>query len=191
MKWTFPNLRLFLALAVVTGGLYPLAVTLVSLVLFPHQAHGSLIRNERGEIIASELIAQPFTSAGYFWPRPSAGDYATMPSGASNLSWTSGELVRTVAERKAALLKAHNLPEETPVPADMLFASGSGLESFISPAAAEFQVNRVAAARGAAPEKIRELVAEHFIPGGILGENVINVMTLNAALDTLLPVQGR
>ena len=105
MKWTFPNLRLFLALAVVTGGIYPLAVTLVSLILFPHQAHGSLIRNERGEVIASELIAQPFTSARYFWPRPSAGDYATMPSGASNLSWTSGELVRTVAERKAALLK--------------------------------------------------------------------------------------
>ena len=137
MKWTFPNLRLFLALAVVTGGIYPLAVTLVSLILFPHQAHGSLIRNERGEVIASELIAQPFTSARYFWPRPSAGDYATMPSGASNLSWTSGELVRTVAERKAALLKAHNLPQETPVPADLLFASGSGLESCISPEAAE------------------------------------------------------
>lgn len=185
MKWTFPNLRLFLALAVITGGIYPLAVTLVSLVLFPHQAHGSLIRNERGEVIASELIAQPFTSARYFWPRPSAGDYATMPSGASNLSWTSGELVKTVAERRAALLKAHNLPEETPVPADMLFASGSGLESFISPEAAEFQLNRVAAARGLPPEKIRKLVAEHFVRGGILGENVINVMTLNAALDTL------
>ena len=149
MKWTFPNLRLFLALAVVTGGIYPLAVTLVSLILFPHQAHGSLIRNERGEVIASELIAQPFTSARYFWPRPSAGDYATMPSGASNLSWTSGELVRTVAERKAALLKAHNLPQETPVPADLLFASGSGLESCISPEAAEFQAARVAAAQPA------------------------------------------
>lgn len=185
MKWTFPNLRLFLALAVVTGGIYPLAVTLASLVLFPHQAHGSLIRNERGEVIASELIAQPFISARYFWPRPSAGDYATMPSGASNLSWTSGELVRTVAERKAHLLKAHNLPEETPVPADLLFASGSGLESFISPEAAEFQVARVAAARGLPPEKIRELVAGHFKNGGILGENVVNVMTLNAALDKL------
>ena len=187
MKWTFPNLRLFLALAVVTGGIYPLAVTLVSLILFPHPAHGSLIRNERGEVIASELIAQPFTSARYFWPRPSAGDYATMPSGASNLSWTSGELVRTVAERKAALLKAHNLPQETPVPADLLFASGSGLESCISPEAAEFQAARVAAARKLPLEKVRRLVAEHLIPGGILGENVINVMTLNAALDTLPP----
>lgn len=133
---------------------------------------------------------QSFTSARYFWPRLSAGDYAAMPSGASNLSWTSGELVRTVAERKAALLKAHNLLEETPVPADMLFASGSGLESFISPEAAEFQLNRVASARGVPPEKIRELVAEHFVPGSILGENVINVMTLNAALDTLPPVSG-
>mgnify|MGYP004566023381 CR=1 FL=1 len=185
MKWTFPNLRLFLALAVITGGIYPMAVTLVSLVVFPHQAHGSLIRNEQGEVIASELIAQPFTSAKYFWPRPSAGDYAAMPSGAGNLSWTSGELVETVAERKAALLKAHGLPQETPVPADMLFASGSGLEPFISPEAAEFQVNRVAAARGLVPEKIRELVAEHFIHGGILGENVVNVMILNAALDRL------
>lgn len=183
MKWTFPNLRLFLALAVITGGIYPVTVTLVSLALFPHQAHGSLIRNEKGEVIASELIAQPFTSAKYFWPRPSAGDYATMPSGASNLSWTSGELVRTVAERRAALLKAHRLPQETPVPADLLFASGSGLESFISPEAAEFQIARVAAARGLSPEKVRGLVAEHFVRGGIFGENVVNVMTLNAALD--------
>ena len=190
MKWTFPNLRLFLFLAVITGGIYPLAVTLISLIFFPHQAHGSLIRNERGEIIASELIAQPFTSAKYFWPRPSAGGYATMPSAASNLSWTSGKLVRVVAERKTALLKAHNLPETTPVPEDMLFASGSGLEPFISPEAAEFQLNRVAAARGVPLEKIRELVAEHFVRGGILGENVINVMTLNAALDTLFPMSG-
>lgn len=76
MKWTFPNLRLFLFLAVITGGIYPLAVTLVSLIFFPHQAHGSLIRNERGEIIASELVAQPFISAKYFWPRPSAGENA-------------------------------------------------------------------------------------------------------------------
>ncbi|WP_418684825.1 potassium-transporting ATPase subunit KdpC [Akkermansia sp.] len=190
MKWTFPNLRLFLSLAIITGGIYPLAVTLISLIFFPHQAHGSLIRNERGEIIASELIAQPFTSAKYFWPRPSAGGYATMPSAASNLSWTSGKLVRVVAERKTALLKAHNLPETTPVPEDMLFASGSGLEPFISPEAAEFQLNRVAAARGVPPEKIRELVAEHFVRGGILGENVINVMTLNAALDTLFPMSG-
>lgn len=190
MKWTFPNLRLFLSLAIITGGIYPLAVTLISLIFFPHQAHGSLIRNERGEIIASELIAQPFTSAKYFWPRPSAGGYATMPSAASNLSWTSGKLVRVVAERKTALLKAHNLPETTPVPEDMLFASGSGLEPFISPEAAEFQLNRVAAARGVPPEKIRELVAEHFVRGRILGENVINVMTLNAALDTLFPMSG-
>lgn len=190
MKWTFPNLRLFLSLAIITGGIYPLAVTLISLIFFPHQAHGSLIRNERGEIIASELIAQPFTSAKYFWPRPSAGGYATMPSAASNLSWTSGKLVRVVAERKTALLKAHNLPETTPVPEDMLFASGSGLEPFISPEAVEFQLNRVAAARGVPPEKIRELVAEHFVRGGILGENVINVMTLNAALDTLFPMSG-
>ena len=168
MKWTFPNLRLFLSLAVITGGIYPLVVTLVTLIFFPHQAHGSLIRNERGEIIASELVAQPFISAKYFWPRPSAGEYATMPSGASNLSWTSGKLVRT----------------------DMLFASVSGLEPFISPEAAEFQLNRVASTRGVPPEKIRKLVSEHFVRGGILGENVVNVMTLNAALDTLFPMSG-
>ncbi len=161
MKWTFPNLRLFLFLAVITGGIYPLAVTLVSLIFFPHQAHGSLIRNERGEIIASELVAQPFISAKYFWPRPSAGEYATMPSGASNLSWTSGKLVRTVAERRAALLKAHNL-----------------------------QLNRVASTRGVPPEKVRKLVSAHFVRGGILGENVVNMMTLNAALDTLFPMSG-
>ena len=98
--------------------------------------------------------------------------------------------VRTVAERRAALLKAHSLPEKTPVPADMLFASGSGLEPFISPEAAEFQLNRVASTRGVPPEKIRKLVSEHFVRGGILGENVVNVMTLNAALDTLFPMSG-
>ena len=111
-------------------------------------------------------------------------------SSGENLSWTSGKLVRTVAERRAALLKAHSLPEKTPVPADMLFASGSGLEPFISPEAAEFQLNRVASTRGVPPEKIRKLVSEHFVRGGILGENVVNVMTLNAALDTLFPMSG-
>ena len=95
-----------------------------------------------------------------------------------------------MAERRAALLKAHSLPEKTPVPADMLFASGSGLEPFISPEAAEFQLNRVASTRGVPPEKIRKLVSEHFVRGGILGENVVNVMTLNAALDTLFPMSG-
>ena len=113
-----------------------------------------------------------------------------MPSGASNLSWTSGKLVRTVAERRAALLKAHNLPEKPPVPADMLFATGSGLEPFISPEAPELQLNRVASTRGVPPEKVRKLVSAHFVRGGILGENVVNVMTLNAALDTLFPMSG-
>lgn len=185
MNMKFTNLRLFLALTVLTGGIYPAVVTLAGQALFPHQAHGSLIRNERDEVIGSELVAQPFTSVRYFWPRPSAGNYATMPSGASNLSWSSRELVKTVAERRNALLKAHGLPAEAAVPADLLFASGSGLEPFISPEAAEFQVARVAAARGVAPEKIRELVAGHSKNGGILGENVVNVMTLNAALDKL------
>lgn len=185
MKLAFPNLRIFLALAVITGGIYPLAVTLVGLAVFPHQAHGSLIRNEQGVVIGSELIAQPFTSAKYFWLRPSAGDYSTMPSGAGNLSWSSGELVKTVAERKAFLLKAHDLPESGTVPSDLLFASGSGLESCISPEAAEFQINRVAAARGLAPDQLRNLVSQHLLSGGILGNNVVNVMTLNAALDQL------
>lgn len=173
MKWTFPNLRLFLALAVVTGGIYPLAVTLVSLILFPHQAHGSLIRNERGEVIASELIAQPFTSARYFWPRPSAGDYATMPSGASNLSWTSGELVRTVAwSARRPLLKA-------PQPAAGNACSGrspvrfwkrSGILHF--PGSGGIPGGPRGGGRKLPLEKVRRLVAEHLIPGGILGENV-------------------
>lgn len=168
----------------------PLAVTLVSLIFFPHQAHGSLIRNERGGNYRFGACRTAFYLRQIFWPRPSAGEYATMPSGASNLSWTSGKLVRTVAERRAALLKAHNLPEKTPVPADMLFASGSGLEPFISPEAAELQLNRVASTRGVPPEKVRKLVSAHFVRGGILGENVVNVMTLNAALDTLFPMSG-
>lgn len=185
MNIAFSTLRIFLVLTVITGGIYPLVVTSVAEVCFPHQAHGSLMRDEQGAVIGSELIAQPFTAAKYFWTRPSAGDFATMPSGASNLSWTSGQLVEAVAERRTALLQAHGLPAGSSVPADLLFASGSGLESFISPAAAEFQVKRVAAARGLEPDQVRVLVNAHMAKGGILGDNVINVMTLNAALDKL------
>lgn len=186
MKLKFPNLRLFLVLAAVTGIAYPLAITGIGLVFFPHEARGSMIKAADGQPVGSELIVQPATAPGYFWPRPSAGDYATLPSGASNLGWSSGDLKKTVEERRRSLLKAHHLPDGTPVPSDLLFASGSGLDPHISPAAAEFQVKRVAEARRLTVDQVKELVKRNTTSGGLLGDNGVNVLTLNLALDQLL-----
>lgn len=185
MKNKFPNLRLFIALAVITGVAYPLFMTLVALVFFPHEAHGSHIKDKDGRVIGSELIAQPTSSPRYFWPRPSAGNYSTMPSGASNYGLTSAELKKVVEERRLALLKSHNLPDGTPIPSDMLFASGSGLDPHISPEAAEFQLARVADSRSLPQDKVKELVKKNTIPGGILGETRVKVLSLNVDLDNL------
>lgn len=185
MKMKLVNLRIFLTLSVITGCIYPLVITGIGLAFFPEKARGSLMRDEEGKIIGSELIAQPFQSNKYFWPRPSAGDYGTMPSGASNLSWTSRTLLETVEERRQQLLKSHGAPDGSDVPADLLFASGSGLESYITPEAAYFQAKRVARQRGLQHRQMMDLIRRHLIPGGILGNDVINIMTLNAELDRL------
>lgn len=167
-----------LALTVITGLAYPLAVTLVAKVAFPAEAEGSLVRvGGTGRVVGSRLVGQAFVGQRYFWGRPSAG-------GPTNLGPTNEALTRSVAERVASLRAAH--PDRTgPVPADLVTTSASGLDPHISPAAAEYQVARVARARGESEERVRALVASATIPRafGVLGEPVVDVLALNLALD--------
>lgn len=185
MKIRFINLRLVLVMTVLMGLGYPLVMTGIGLLVFPHQANGSLIHSEDGKLIGSELLAQPISSQGYFKPRPSAGDYATMPSGASNLSPVSKALYEKVSERKAQILKENGLPEGTVIPSDMLFASGSGLDPHISLEAAQLQAPRVARERNLPLEQVKSLIGKHINHGGMFGMDGVNVMTLNVALDKL------
>jgi K+-transporting ATPase ATPase C chain len=166
-------------------------ITLLAQLAFPNQANGSLILRD-GKILGSGLLAQQFTGSNYFWPRPSASTYGTGPaglvaSGGSNLGPTSGALQTNVQNNTAAFLSGNNLPTNTPVPADMVFASGSGLDPHISPAAARLQIARVAAARGISSDKLTALV-DNFKEGsqwGFLGEPRVNVLLLNVALDEM------
>jgi K+-transporting ATPase ATPase C chain len=180
----FQSLRLTLVFTVLTGLLYPLAVTGVAQLAFRDKANGSLIRRD-GKLIGSGLLAQPFTDARYFWPRPSACGYATAPSGASNLGPTSAALQSNVTANATVFRAAHQLAAGAPVPSDMVFTSGSGLDPHISPEAARLQISRVSAARGVSADAVQALV-EKFIEQpqfGFLGEPRVNVLRLNLALD--------
>ena len=184
MKLIIQSILLTIVFTVLTGVLYPLAITGIAQLAFRDKANGSLIERD-GKIIGSELLAQPFTGARYFWPRPSAGGYATVPSGASNLGPTSAALQSNVAARAAAIRAANELPADATVPADLLFTSGSGLDPHISPDAARLQVARVATARGVSEESIKALIERFIEPPqfGFLGEPRVNVLLLNLALD--------
>lgn len=183
-----PALMALLVFTLLTGLLYPLAVTLLAQAAFPEQARGSLIvRN--GRPIGSSLIGQSFDDPKYFWGRPSATGpfaYNAAASSGSNLGPTSKALHEAVRARIAALRRAD--PHATgPIPADLVTASASGLDPHISPAAAEFQVPRVARARGLSEDAVRGLV-RRFTEGrqfGILGESRVHVLLLNVALDDL------
>lgn len=181
-----PALMMLLVFTAITGVVYPLLVTGIAQVVFPHQANGSLIvRN--GRVVGSALIGQPFDEPKYFWSRPSGTSpfgYNAAASSGSNLSPTNPALVAAVQGRVDAL-RAADAGNTAPIPSDLVTASGSGLDPHISPAAALYQAPRVARERELPPDAVRELVSRHtegrFL--GLLGEPRVNVLVLNLALD--------
>jgi K+-transporting ATPase ATPase C chain len=183
-KITLQSVLQLVAWTIIAGIAYPLVMTGILQLAFPRQANGSLIYRD-GKLVGSALIAQQFQGDKYFWPRPSAGTYATVPSGASNLGPTSAQLQTNVAANLKALRSANHLPDDAPVPSDLVFTSASGVDPDISPEAARFQIARVAAARKRPAEEITALV-EKFVKGpqwGFLGQPRVNVLELNLALD--------
>jgi K+-transporting ATPase ATPase C chain len=193
MKEIGTQLRLSLVFVavftVLTGLIYPGAMTLVGQVLFPRQASGSLIA-VKGKTMGSELIGQPFDDAKYFWSRPSATSpqaYNASNSSGSNLGPTNQAQLDAVKGRIDALKKADPDMADAPAPMDLVTASGSGLDPHISPAAAEYQVSRVAKARNMAPAKVEELIAQNTQGRwlGFIGDPGVNVLKLNLALDSI------
>jgi K+-transporting ATPase ATPase C chain len=181
-----PTLVMFVTLTILTGGLYPLVVSGIAWTVFPSAAHGSLIEKD-GKILGSRLIGQSFDDERYFWSRPSStGQYPYNGgvSSGSNLGPTNPALLDAVKERIAALRAAH--PSQTgAVPIDLVTASASGLDPHISPLAAYYQVDRVAAARKLPVSRVQDLVRQHTEGRtlGLLGEPRVNVLLLNMALD--------
>lgn len=181
-----PALTLFIALSLVTGLAYPLLVTGIAQALFPQQANGSLVERH-GRVVGSALIGQQFSDAGHFWGRPSATaptPYNAANSAGSNLAPTAPALVDAVRARIAAL-RAADPGNTAPVPVDLVTASASGLDPHISRAAADFQVARVARARGLPLGRVQALVDQHTEGRwlGFIGEPRVNVLQLNLALD--------
>ncbi|MBN8536457.1 MAG: potassium-transporting ATPase subunit KdpC [Deltaproteobacteria bacterium] len=190
MKYVMPAIRFKLFMIVLLGFLYPFVMTGISQAIFQRQASGDFL-TRGGQVVGSRLIAQKFEKSEYFWSRPSAVDYNPLPSGGSNLGLASADLKKIVDERKTKLKAAH--PEQTVEPPhDLLFASGSGLDPHISPAAAQYQLQRVAKARNITNEKVQSLIeqASEGRQFGILGEARVNVLVLNMALDTAQGIES-
>jgi K+-transporting ATPase ATPase C chain len=176
--------------AVILCGVYPLVVFAAGQLLFSHQANGSLLMDKSNTVRGSALLAQNFTGAQYFHPRPSAAGangFDPTSSSGSNLGPTSSNLVANITANIATYRSDNGLATNAPVPADAVTASGSGLDPHISPANAELQIPRVAKARGISEEQIRKLVQRNTSGRdlGVFGEPRVNVMTLNFALDQL------
>lgn len=184
-----PAALMLLLLTLLTGVIYPLLVTVLSQALFAGQANGSLIKDSKGRNLGSELIGQRFGEPKYFWGRPSATapyGYNGAASGGSNLGPTNPALTDAVAARIQALKDA-DPGNKAAVPVDLVTASGSGLDPHISPAAAAYQIGRVAKARRMKADELRKLVAEHTETRQwqVFGEPRVNVLKLNLALDAV------
>jgi K+-transporting ATPase ATPase C chain len=181
------TLKLFAILMILVGVIYPVAVTALAQLFFPKEAGGSLIYDSGGNLTGSALIGQPFSDPKYFWSRPSAtSDYPYNPlaSGGSNLGPTNKDLIGQISNR-TGILKSSGI--QTPVPSDLVEASASGLDPHISIQSALVQIPRVARARALDEETVRKLVLEHVEERqfGFLGEQRINVLKLNLALDSM------
>jgi K+-transporting ATPase ATPase C chain len=175
-----------LAMVVITGIIYPLVVSAIGACIFPRKSQGSLIIKD-GKVLGSKLIGQPFQDPKYFWSRPSATSpvpYNAAASSGSNLGPTNPALIDSVQKRIAAL-KAADPRNQLPIPADLVTASASGLDAHISPEAAQYQVARVARARGLTDQQVQQMVDQHTQnrQWGFLGEPCVNVLTLNLTLD--------
>lgn len=189
-----PAIVMVIGLSLILGLAYPLAITGIAQVAFPDRADGSLITDSDGNIIGSKLIAQNFTEPQYFWPRPSAAGadgYDGASSGGSNLGPTSQKLRDTAIQRADAVRLANQLPDSAPVPAEAVTASASGLDPDISPENAYFQALRVARARGVSEDVILEFIDGHTEGRtlGVLGQERINVLEINMALDEEFPLE--
>ena len=188
MKNLLTAVLMTLVTTVLFGLAYPLAITGLAQVIFPENANGQLIRAADGTVIGSRLLGQPFVSPGYFRSRPSAANYDAAASSGSNLGPMNPKLLDRV-KADAAKLQAENPAK--PVPVDLVTTSGSGLDPQITPAAAEFQVPRVARERGMSAHELRQLVNQHTEQRqfGFLGEPRVNVIELNLALDAVHPLR--
>jgi len=186
LKTSLQSIRAVIVFTVITGIAYPLVVTGISQVVFRQQANGSLIERD-GKVLGSTLIGQPFSDPKYFWSRPSATSpqpYNGASSSGSNQGPTNPALKEAVEGRVKALRDAGG-DASKPVPVDLVTASGSGLDPHISPAAAEYQIQRISKIRNIPEERLRALVAQHTEGRqlGVLGEPGVNVLELNLALD--------
>ena len=189
MKNFITAILMTLVTTVLLGLIYPLVVTGLAQVIFPHQANGSLIKNQAGEVVGSELIGQPFAAPGYFVSRPSAAGngYDAGASSGSNLGPTSQKLLDRV---KADVEKYTAENPGKPIPVDLVTTSASGLDPHISPANAEFQAPRVARERGIGETEVRQIAAK-YTEGrqfGFLGEPRVNVLLMNLELDRVKPL---
>jgi K+-transporting ATPase ATPase C chain len=184
----WPAVAMLLAMTLVTGVAYPALVTAIAQVVFPNQANSSLIKDTDGRVLGSSLIGQAFSKPEYFWGRPSAAGsdgYDASASAGSNLGPTNADLIARI---QASVDEFRAANGDAPVPVDLITTSASGLDPHISPEAAEYQVERVAAARGMTEDEVRVLVARHTtLPVlGFLGQPAVNVLELNLDLDGLL-----
>jgi len=187
IKHLKPAIILFVLLTLLTGVIYPLLVTGLAQWLFPQQANGSLMTDSHGNVQGSALIGQPFNDPSYFWGRPSATSpfpYNASASSGSNLGPTNPALIDGIKAR-LQILKDADPENNAPVPVDLITASASGLDPHISPAAADYQINRVAKSRNLKPKVLHALINANTESRqwGFLGEPRVNVLTLNLALD--------